>query len=349
MQYPGRYFANNVSNLINLLNAMVDHKVLRFVFSSSAGVYGEPETVPIPEESPMAPLNPYGESKAVAERLLRWYDSQCGLRYVSLRYFNAAGATEMLGEDHRPETHLIPVVLRAAAGKLATLDIYGTDYPTRDGTCVRDYVHVSDLAEAHTLALERTRHGSAVYNLGNGQGFSNGEVVEIARRVTGRPIPVREAPRREGDPASLVASATKAREELGWAPRFPDLGEIIATAWRWHQAHPNGYEQRSWAAGRPLRRRLDAPGERLSGQHAIEDALEGHGVRAKPSSGKEIAGANPAVGVEAHAVRVVVALEIDAERLEAESMALSGVAFGLLDLADEAGVHVCSPWFKPAD
>jgi UDP-glucose 4-epimerase len=162
---------------------------------------------------------------------------------VSLRYFNAAGATETLGEDHRPETHLIPVVLRAAAGKLATLDIYGTDYPTADGTCVRDYVHVSDLAEAHSLALEHTRHGSAVYNLGNGQGFSNGEVVEIARRVTGRPIPVREAPRREGDPASLVASATKAREELGWSPRFPELGEIIATAWRWHQAHPNGYER----------------------------------------------------------------------------------------------------------
>lgn len=242
MQYPGRYFANNVGNLINLLNAMVDHKVLRFVFSSSAGVYGEPEKVPIPEESPLAPLNPYGESKAVAERLLRWYDSQCGLRYVSLRYFNAAGATETLGEDHRPETHLIPVVLRAAASKLATLDIFGTDYPTRDGTCVRDYVHVSDLAEAHSLALEHTRHGSAIYNLGTGTGFSNGEVVEIARRVTGRPIPVREAPRREGDPASLVASATKAREELGWAPRFLDLGEIIATAWRWHQEHPNGYE-----------------------------------------------------------------------------------------------------------
>ena len=173
---------------------------------------------------------------------MRWYDSQCGLRYVSLRYFNAAGATEMLGEDHRPETHLIPVVLRAAAGKLASLDIYGTDYPTPDGTCVRDYVHVSDLAEAHTLALERTRKGSAIYNLGNGLGFSNGEVVEIARRVTGREIPVREAPRREGDPASLVASAGKAREELGWQPRYPKLEEIIATAWRWHQAHPNGYE-----------------------------------------------------------------------------------------------------------
>jgi UDP-glucose 4-epimerase len=242
MRDPGKYFLNNVGHLINLLNAMVKHQVLRFVFSSSAGVYGEPDKTPIEEDAPLAPVNPYGESKAVAERLLRWYDSQCGLRYVSLRYFNAAGATEALGEDHRPETHLIPVVLEVAAGKLPVLELYGTDYPTPDGTCIRDYVHVSDLAQAHSLALERTRKGSAVYNVGNGQGFSNGEVIETARRVTGHPIPVREAPRREGDAAVLVASATKVKQELGWEPRFPDLERIVESAWRWHQAHPTGYE-----------------------------------------------------------------------------------------------------------
>jgi len=242
MRDPGKYFLNNVGHLINLLNAMVKHQVLRFVFSSSAGVYGEPDKTPIEEDAPLAPVNPYGESKAVAERLLRWYDSQCGLRYVSLRYFNAAGATEALGEDHRPETHLIPVVLEVAAGKMPSLEIYGTDYPTPDGTCIRDYVHVSDLAQAHSLALERTRKGSAVYNVGNGQGFSNGEVIETARRVTGHPIPVREAPRREGDAAVLVASATKFKEELGWEPSFPDLERIVESAWRWHQARPNGYE-----------------------------------------------------------------------------------------------------------
>jgi len=242
MRDPGKYFLNNVGHLINLLNAMVKHQVLRFVFSSSAGVYGEPDKTPIEEDAPLAPVNPYGESKAVAERLLRWYDSQCGLRYVSLRYFNAAGATEALGEDHRPETHLIPVVLEVAAGKMPSLEIYGTDYPTPDGTCIRDYVHVSDLAQAHSLALERTRKGSAVYNVGNGQGFSNGEVIETARRVTGHPIPVREAPRREGDAAVLVASATKVKQELGWEPRFPDLERIVESAWRWHQAHPTGYE-----------------------------------------------------------------------------------------------------------
>jgi len=241
MQVPGRYFFNNVANVINLLNAMVDHGVLRFVFSSSAGVYGEPPTAPIPEDAPIAPLNPYGESKALVERLLRWYDSQCGLRYASLRYFNAAGATERLGEDHRPETHLIPVVLEVALGKREAIDIYGTDYPTLDGSCIRDYVHVSDLAQAHFRALERCEQGSAIYNLGVGQGFSNREVVETARRVTGHPIPVREAPRRPGDPATLVASAERARLELGWEPRFNDLGEIIESAWRWHQAHPNGY------------------------------------------------------------------------------------------------------------
>ena len=242
MQVPGRYFLNNVANVINLLNAMVDHGVFRFVFSSSAGVYGDPPTAPIPEEAPIAPLSPYGESKAVVERLLRWYDSQCGLRYVSLRYFNAAGGTEKLGEDHRPETHLIPLVLEVALGKRDTIEIYGVDYPTPDGTCIRDYVHVADLAQAHFLALERCQKGSAVYNVGNGQGFSNRDVIETARRVTGHSIPAREAPRRPGDPAVLVAGADRARRELGWEPRFPGLAEIVESAWRWHQAHPNGYE-----------------------------------------------------------------------------------------------------------
>ena len=242
MRDPGKYFENNIGHLISLLNAMVKHQVLRFVFSSSAGVYGEPEKTPIEEDAPLAPVNPYGESKAIAERMLRWYDSQCDLRYVSLRYFNAAGATGLLGEDHRPETHLIPVVLEVAAGKLPAIDIFGFDYPTPDGTCIRDYVHVSDLAQAHSLALERAKKGSAIFNVGNGQGFSNGEVVETARRVTGHPIPVRRVPRREGDPAVLVASASKVKEDLGWEPRFPDLESIIESAWRWHQAHPNGYE-----------------------------------------------------------------------------------------------------------
>ncbi len=242
MQEPGKYFLNNVGHLINLANAMVKHGVLRFVFSSSAGVYGDPDKTPIEEDAPLAPVNPYGESKAVGERLLRWYDSQCGLHTVSLRYFNAAGATELLGEDHRPETHLIPVVLAAAAGKLPAIDLYGTDYPTPDGTCIRDYVHVSDLAQAHSLALERARKGSAVYNVGNGRGFSNGEVIETARTVTGREISVHEAPRREGDPAVLVASAARAKAELGWEPDYTELGTLIETAWRWHQAHPNGYE-----------------------------------------------------------------------------------------------------------
>jgi UDP-glucose 4-epimerase len=241
MREPGKYFLNNVSNVINLLNTMVEHRVNRFVFSSSAGVYGEPPSVPIPEDAPLDPLNPYGESKALVERLLRWYDSQCGLRHVSLRYFNAAGATKRLGEDHRPETHLVPVVLQVALGQRDSLEVFGTDYPTADGTCIRDYVHVCDLAQAHFLALERCDRGSAVYNVGSGQGFSNREVVEAARRVTGREIPIREAPRREGDPAALVASSEKARRELGWEPRFAGLGEIIESAWQWHQAHPKGY------------------------------------------------------------------------------------------------------------
>lgn len=243
MAKPGLYFEHNISGVITLLNTMVAHDVGRFIFSSSAAVYGQPEAVPISEDAPIRPVNPYGESKATIERLLAWYGSQCGLGYVSLRYFNAAGATEDLGEDHRPETHLIPLVLQAALGQRTHIDLYGTDYPTPDGTCIRDYIHVADLAQAHALALNRCSPNGAIYNLGNGQGFSNREVIEAARQVTGHTVPVREAPRRAGDPAVLVASADRARQELGWQPRYTNLDEIVETAWRWHQRHPQGYER----------------------------------------------------------------------------------------------------------
>jgi UDP-glucose 4-epimerase len=213
----------------------------RFVFSSSAAVYGEPQLNPLPEEHPMSPINPYGESKAAVERLLPWYEQQFGLHSVSLRYFNAAGATDRLGEDHRPETHLIPNVLQAALGQRPAIALFGTDYPTRDGTCVRDYIHVSDLAAAHLLALEKTEIDSAAYNLGSGVGFTNREVIDAARHVTGTDIPVNEEPPRPGDPAELVASHDKIRAELGWEPSHPEIEDIIETAWRWHTEHPKGY------------------------------------------------------------------------------------------------------------
>ncbi|MFQ5879211.1 MAG: UDP-glucose 4-epimerase GalE [Dehalococcoidia bacterium] len=241
MREPGRYFAHNIGGVVTLLNAMLAHGVRRFVFSSSAAVYGEPEARPITEAAALRPINPYGETKAAVERLLRWYDSQCGLRYVSLRYFNAAGATELLGEDHRPETHLIPIVLQVALGQREYVPLYGSDYPTADGTCICDYIHVVDLARAHLLALERCEEGSAVYNLGNGQGFSNWQVIAAARRVTGHPIAVREEGRRPGDPAVLVAAAAKAERELGWRPQITALEAIVGSAWRWHRSHPRGY------------------------------------------------------------------------------------------------------------
>ena len=238
---PGRYFANNVAGCIALLNAMVAYGVGHFVFSSSAAVYGEPDEVPISEDSPLRPVNPYGEAKLMVERMLPWYEKQ-GIRYISLRYFNAAGASDRRGEDHRPETHLIPIVLQVAAGQRDAVPLYGTDYPTPDGTCIRDYVHVSDLAAVHILALESASGGdSGVYNLGNGTGFSNREVIEAAGRVTGKPIAVREEARRPGDPARLVASSERAKEVLGWTPGFTDLEAIVESAWRWHQAHPKGY------------------------------------------------------------------------------------------------------------
>jgi UDP-glucose 4-epimerase len=241
--HPGRYFANNVGSAISLLNACVAYDVGLLVFSSSAAVYGTPDSVPITEDAPLRPINPYGESKAVVERLLPWYGAAHGLRYIALRYFNAAGAAGDLGEDHRPETHLIPRVLQVAMGQMDALPIYGAEYPTADGTCVRDYVHVRDLARAHVLALEHLARGgeSGALNLGTGRGFSNLEVVEVAREVTGHPIPVRWEPQRPGDPPVLVASAERAREVLGWQPRHTSLEEIVASAWEWHRSHPQGY------------------------------------------------------------------------------------------------------------
>ena len=238
---PGRYFANNVGGCIALLSSMVAYGVGRFVFSSSAAVYGEPESVPVTEEAPVRPVNPYGESKDMVERMLPWHERQSDIRYISLRYFNAAGATDSRGEDHRPESHLIPIVLQTAAGQREFVPLFGTDYATADGTCIRDYVHVSDLAAAHILALQRLETGSGVYNLGSGSGFSNRELIETARTVTGKPITVREEPRRPGDPARLVASNEKAKRDLGWRPAVASLEAIIESAWRWHQAHPKGY------------------------------------------------------------------------------------------------------------
>lgn len=243
MRDPLRFIRENVDHAINLLEVMATHEVRRFILSSTAAVYGDPDRIPIREEDRLAPGSPYGESKLMIERTLHWCELRYGLRYASLRYFNAAGASEAYGEDHNPETHLIPLVLKVALGQREHVDIYGNDYPTRDGTCVRDYIHSIDLARAHFLALEALDEGSRIYNLGNGEGFTVQEVVATAQEVTGHPIPARTAPRRPGDPATLVASSEKIKGELGWEPQSPDLGEIIESAWRWHQAHPRGYAE----------------------------------------------------------------------------------------------------------
>ena len=243
MEKPTLYLRNNTLGSLNLLEAAVTQGVERFVLSSTADVYGLPVREQILESDPLRPINPYGESKLLVERMLAWFERIHGLRYASLRYFNAAGATPQRGEDHRPESHLIPRVLQVALGQRDHLEIYGTDYPTPDGTCIRDYIHVLDLAQAHILALEALEERSRIYNLGNGHGYSVKEVIETARRVTGHPIPTVERPRRPGDAPIKVASAEKIERELGWQPRYPHLESIIESAWRWHQANPQGYPE----------------------------------------------------------------------------------------------------------
>jgi UDP-arabinose 4-epimerase len=237
---PARYWDNNVHGSLVLLEALRDHGVERLVFSSTCATYGEPSGVPIPDDHPQWPVNPYGWSKLAVERMLADFHRAHGLRSVALRYFNAAGADPAAetGEDHDPETHLIPLLLDAAAGRREAITLFGDDYPTPDGTCVRDYVHVSDLADAHLLALDwlQVNDTAAAFNLGNGQGFSVREVIDCARRVTDQPIAVRPGPRRAGDPPALVGDAARAHAELGWTPRLADLDTIVATAWRWHQA-----------------------------------------------------------------------------------------------------------------
>lgn len=244
VQQPERYYRNNVCGTLNLLEAMRAARVPRLVFSSTAAVYGEPEEIPILETAVARPTNPYGGSKLAIDQLISFAVAAHGLAAVSLRYFNVAGASGPLGEDHHPETHLIPIVLAVAAGQRAEVQIYGTDYPTPDGTAIRDYIHVEDLARAHVLALDSVRSGEhRIYNLGNGMGFSVREVIETARKVTGEPINAVEAPRRAGDPPVLVASSQRIRDELGWVPQKPDLATMIGDAWKWQQVHPHGYDQ----------------------------------------------------------------------------------------------------------
>lgn len=233
---PSKYYHNNVVAGLVLLDTMRECEVKRIVFSSTAATYGEPEAQPIFESAPTNPTNPYGETKLAIERAMRWYEQAYGIRYASLRYFNAAGASEKCGEDHDPETHIIPITLQVAAGKRSHVEIYGEDYPTADGTCVRDYIHVIDLARAHILALDILDERSAIYNLGcGGAGYSVRDVIDTARRVTGKEIPIRMGPRRPGDPAVLIASSDKIKQELGWQPQFQDLELIIESAWRWLQ------------------------------------------------------------------------------------------------------------------
>lgn len=241
VEKPLKYIGDNVTNGINLLQEAVAHNVKRFILSSTANLFDRPLKMPIDEGEQIVPGSPYGESKYLLERILAWLDRTVGLRYACLRYFNAAGASKVYGEDHDPETHLIPLVLKVALGKLPQIQVFGNDYPTPDGTCVRDYIHVIDLAQAHILALDALEDGSRTYNLGNGQGFSVMEVIETARKVTGRAIPLVMKGRRPGDPAILIASSEKIRAELGWKPQFPNLEQIIQSAWDWHLAHPNGY------------------------------------------------------------------------------------------------------------
>jgi UDP-glucose 4-epimerase len=244
VEQPAKYFENNFVETLHLLDALRENGVKHFIFSSTCATYGVPQRIPIDESHPQWPINPYGWSKLMVERALDAYDAAYGMKYVALRYFNAAGASEKYGEDHDPETHLIPLVLKAALGKIEKVSIFGDDYDTPDGTAVRDYIHISDLSSAHLLALDHLRAGndSQFINLGNGNGYSVKEVIETARRVTGREIPAETGPRRAGDPPQLVGDSQKAREVLGWKPQFAELEKIVESAWRWHEAHPNGYD-----------------------------------------------------------------------------------------------------------
>ncbi|MCF7729565.1 MAG: UDP-glucose 4-epimerase GalE [Chthoniobacterales bacterium] len=239
MVNPSKYFYNNVSCGLNLLDAMVAKGVKRFVFSSTCATFGVPEKMPIDESMPQHPINPYGASKLMFEQILDWYGKIHQITFVALRYFNAAGASKHFGEDHRIETHLIPNVLQVALGKKENIEVYGTDYPTPDGSCIRDYIHVLDLAQAHLLALHAKK--SAFYNLGTGGGTSVKEVIECCRRTTGSTIPILEKPRRPGDPPALIGSSDKIKKELGWNPHYQNIEKIIQSAWEWHQRHPQGY------------------------------------------------------------------------------------------------------------
>ncbi|MCO6417246.1 UDP-glucose 4-epimerase GalE [Siccirubricoccus sp. KC 17139] len=247
MRDPLRYCMENLNNSLGLADAAVKAGVLRFVLSSTAALFGDPEVVPIPEEAKLAPTNAYGESKLMVEKGLAWADRVHGLRSACLRYFNAAGADPegRIGEDHEPETHLVPLAIGAALGIRAPLTVFGTDYPTPDGTCIRDYVHVTDLADAHLRVLDRLEQGSVRYNVGNGTGYSVKQVIEAVERIGGRPVPHSLGPRRAGDPAVLVASSARLKAETGWSPRFGALDDIVRTAWAWHSAHPRGYGDRS--------------------------------------------------------------------------------------------------------
>jgi UDP-glucose 4-epimerase len=243
VEQPFLYVGDNVRNALNLLQEAVAHDAKRFILSSTANLFDEPERIPIDEDERIVPGSPYGESKNIIERVLYWLDRTQGMRYAALRYFNAAGAspTGERGEDHDPETHLIPLVLKVALDQREKIFIFGDDYPTRDGTCVRDYIHIVDLAQAHILALRALDGGSCTYNLGNGQGYTVKEVIDMCREVSGHPIPAEIGPRRPGDPATLVASSEKIKRELGWEPKYPNLRTIIEHAWQWHRTHPNGY------------------------------------------------------------------------------------------------------------
>ncbi len=247
MEKPLKYYDNNLYGTMVLLEAMVENKIDKIVFSSTAATYGEPENIPILESDRTEPTNTYGETKLSMEKMFKWVSKAHGMRYVSLRYFNACGAhvSGNIGEDHNPETHLIPIILQVPNGKRKAVSIYGDDYDTKDGTCIRDYIHVTDLAQAHILAVEYLRKGgkSDIFNLGNGVGFSVKEVIETARKVTGHPIPASVSPRRAGDPAQLIASSEKAKLILDWKPEHADLDDIIETAWKWHKSHPDGYEK----------------------------------------------------------------------------------------------------------